>query len=62
MIPGTYHWTIQAFIDETAASTRFTSILAESTFDLVKIYPVQLDNYKDNTELNGVEAYFPPGT
>ena len=62
MIPGTYHWTIQAFIDETAASTRFTSILAESTFDLVKIYPVQLENYKNNVELNGVEAYLNPGT
>lgn len=59
--PGSYYWTVQAFIDETAASTRFTSMLAESTFNLVKIYPVQLSNYKDNIKINGVEAYLNPG-
>ena len=57
---GNYRWTIQAFADETLLSTRRVGILAESFFQLTKIYPLSMVSPKDGSVFSGMEGFFNP--
>lgn len=60
--PGNYIWTIQAFAEETRMQSRRTGLLTEQKFNLMKIYPVELDKPSNNTIYEGIDAFLTPAT
>jgi hypothetical protein len=50
---GPYYWTIQAFADEQAASSRLRGLVGESQFSIRKLQPVNLDSPEVNAEITG---------
>ncbi len=59
---GSYRWAVQAFADETALSSRLTGQLAESYFNLTKIYPIQIESPDNGTKFAGYDAFFNPAS
>lgn len=58
-----YKWRIQAFANEVPGiSSRRTGRLAENTFNLVKLRPVEITSPARGTEFNGVDAVLNPSS
>ena len=56
-----YKWRIQAFANEIpGVSSRRTGRLAESTFNLIKLRPVEITSPAKGTKFNGVDAIINP--
>ncbi len=53
---GRYRWEIQSYLYETETSSRRSSMLSESEFQLRKIRPVTLSSPKNGTKIGGWEA------
>jgi hypothetical protein len=50
---GAYSWTVQAFANETANSTRLAGLTGENRFSIRKLYMVTLDSPESNSEVKG---------
>ena len=58
-----YKWRIQAFANEVPGiSSRRTGRLAENTFNLVKLRPVEITSPARGTQFNGVDAVLNPSS
>ena len=58
-----YKWRIQAFANEVpGVSSRRTGRLAENTFNLIKLRPVEILTPEKGTQFNGVDAILSPSS
>lgn len=57
---GLYRWTVQAFAEETTMQSRRTGLLQESYFNLIKIYPIELNSPANEEVFAGLDAYLNP--
>ena len=58
-----YKWRIQAFANEVPGiSSRRTGRLSESTFNLIKLRPVEITSPAKGTQFNGVDAIMNPSS
>lgn len=59
---GQFNWTVQAFVEESAQTSRRSGILASFDFNMKKLRPVELVHPLSGHTYDGVDAVLRPGT